>query len=227
MSLWITHLVLQPGHDVDTPGKRAEHPGLGVVREYATTRRVCEAVIRHLQASGSTVRVYDPHDEVEVRAGHTYGERGRAAGVEALSDRQRLSRRIRWANRLRRDLGRPPGYVWLGVHTNAAGPTARGYVAFDSVGATDGDRLSLAVLRGLSGNRCGLPAFNRPRIERDYAEVRDTHCPAALVELGFHSSRSDARIHLDPDAQDELGRAIVEGLRPHLSWAPPSPEPGL
>ncbi len=50
----------------------------------------------------------------------------------------------------------------------------------------------------------------------EFAVLRQTACPAALVECGFVSSPSERALLISPLYQDKIARAIADGIRAHV-----------
>lgn len=93
------------------------------------------------------------------------------------------------------------------IHTNAAGSSAQGTVAF--YGSDVGKRLTKRIYARVSpvspGTDKGVQAW--PGLY----EIHNTHAPVAYLELFFHSNKEEVEDYLK-GAKEEYAEAIVRGL---------------
>lgn len=123
-----------------------------------------------------------------------------------------LDRRVAIANGARADL-------FISVHTNwVDDPGPRGYEVFvpqTATGRRDRHSRELAqLIRGELGRFWTSP--DRGTKERNFRVLRNTRCPAVLVELEFVSNRNAERQLSRRSVQRELARRLAEAAR---SWA--------
>jgi len=218
----LAHILVSPGHDATTPGKRGvflDH-GEVVVREYRTNRKVAEALVQRLLTSGTTTRVWDPHAGVEITSGNYEWS--------DVSEREGPKERVRWADRWLREIGAAPEKVLgLELHTNAAtkssrvkgdGSSIRGAVLYPPTKRTAQWGPIAQSLVAAWKEHGPLPLFRRALIPRDYYWNKYLDAVPMIFELGFHTSWADAQVHLSPDGPQAMGEAVYRGLLPHLRW---------
>ncbi len=103
--------------------------------------------------------------------------------------------------------------ILVSIHCNADSQReARGIETY-YCGAR-GARLASSIHRSLD-YRTSTP--NRGLKCRDFTVLRRTACPAALVECGFLSSRSERSLLTNPAYQDRIARAIADGITRSLN----------
>lgn len=100
--------------------------------------------------------------------------------------------------------------VFVSIHCNSAGADVRGTEVWCYPGAAEDGRLAKAIYGRLI-SRTGF--HNRHVKEENYAVLRLTKCPAALVELGFISNPQEEQTMMEADYQDAASTAIVEGIK--------------
>lgn len=151
-------VVLDPGHG----GADSGALGPKGTRECDINLSVCMLAGVELMASGKVTVKYTRKDD-------SYLSLGQRAAI---------------ANRA-------GAHAVLSVHCNAAdGPGGKGFEIFTTVGQTEGDRLATCVHRAVRRAMPGLPAREDwrdgdPDKEANFAIVRLTRAPAALLELEF------------------------------------------
>lgn len=130
-------------------------------------------------------------------------------GIVALLTRKpgefvSLDDRAELANRLKAD-----GFV--SIHLNAAAnPQAHGFEVFSHPGSRQGARLRDAVLREVAAR---FPAWtNRGAKTANFAVLRETFCPACLIECGFITHPDEETRLSDPAVRDGLARGIAAGV---------------
>lgn len=185
--------LIDPGHGVDTAGKRSPD---GLLREYAWARDVAQRIAVLGQSRGMDVRllVSETHDVP-------------------------LRERVRRVNDYVRRYGRD-NVVLVSVHVNASGNgsewgLARGFSVFVSANASQASRelaqafTHLARERRLLGNRF-VPAENY--WVQSLAMTRDTLCPAVLTENLFMDNRDDCAWLVSEAGRDAIARLHVDAL---------------
>ena len=134
-------------------------------------------------------------------------DRGIQTAMTRRSDVYRsLEGRASVANGFRRS-------IFVSIHCNADPQrAARGIETFYC--GTRGARLASSIHRSLD-NRTSTP--NRGLKCNGFTVLRRTTCPAALVECGFLSSRSERGLLTTAAYQDRIARAIADGISRSLN----------
>ena len=105
------------------------------------------------------------------------------------------------------------GNVFVSVHCNAfADTSAKGVETYSYPGSTIGANLSKAIQNSIISS--GAYTTNRGTKTADFAVLRLTNMPAALVELGFITNTQDANIL--KNRQEELAVAVSKGILNYL-----------
>ena len=195
-------VILDPGHGGEDDGASSKEP---LVREKDLTLAMALQIGKKLEASGLTVSYTRTNDT-----------------TLALDDRSRHARQA-------------AADVFVSVHANYAGNAdATGvetYVlpASGFPGTADGSRvrgwqignrndyqntlLGFSIHRNLSVlNQGGDRGLKR----QSFFVLRETSCPAVLLEFGFLSNQAETRKMLDPEWQDKCSKSISDGI---LSYA--------
>jgi len=181
-------IAIDAGHGKYTSGKRCmKKLDPNETREWILNDRVADALEAYLKSAGhQTLRVDDVSGNTDVS----------------------LAERCRRANAWGAD-------YYISIHHNAgiSGGTGGGTVVYILPGIT-GKTLETqkaiynkAIARaGLKGNRSnGTPTAN-------YAVLRGTKMPAALVEVGFMDSATDIKFILKPEWSKKIALGIAEGI---------------
>lgn len=100
--------------------------------------------------------------------------------------------------------------IFVSIHCNSASESATGTEVWNYPGAAEDKRLAQSILDKLIV-RTGFR--NRGVKEENFAVLRLTKCPAALVELGFISNLQEEQTMMGFDYQDQASTAIVEGIK--------------
>ena len=143
-----------------------------------------------------------------------------AQGVDVLYSRTGdvfvgLSERAAMANQL-------GAHVFVSIHINSAtNTTARGVETFSYPGSAQGERLARAVQNAIV--QAKIFSHNRGIKTADFAVLRETAMPAALVELGFIVNAQDAK--LLGERQADIAQAIAKGIMGYLGVQPKAPAP--
>lgn len=112
--------------------------------------------------------------------------------------------------------------VFISIHCNSASPEARGTEVWTYPGEAQDRRLAQDILSRLVA-RTGFR--DRGVKEENFAVLRLTRCPAALVELGFISNPQEEQIMKTFDYQDQASTAIVEGIKEFAGIREPEEPP--
>lgn len=119
-----------------------------------------------------------------------------------------LKGRCDFANRLNAD-------VFVSIHLNSGPPAAKGFEVFSFPGSREGARLRDAILAEIS--KAFRDWVNRGGKEANYAVLRGTKMPAALVECGFiTNSEEERRLH-DPAIRQRMAEVIAKGIMAYMS----------
>lgn len=103
--------------------------------------------------------------------------------------------------------------VFVSIHTNAAeNINAKGVETFSYPGSVKGSRLAQAIQDSVLDDK--LYTINRGTKTANYAVLRLTNMPAALVELAFITNPQDADILRN--RQDDLAVAVAKGILHYL-----------
>lgn len=140
----------------------------------------------------------------------------------ALSDDNHWS----YGNRHRKDLAQRAGIantlkpkVMLSLHINWSGkPQRRGPIV---IYQNQSDSILLANLLQQSLNRV-YGSHELPMLGKKYFVLRNTKCPAVIVELGFISNRTDRKLLNDAHHQAKLADAISSAIDQYFSMIHPS-----
>ena len=181
-------ILLDPGHGINTPGKRSPD---GRFREYAYNRLIAKAIVQHLRYRGfdAQLLVTEEYD---------------------VSLRERVHRVNTWCNRLGKH-----NVILVSIHVNAAGHgdkwyNAMGWCCYTCKGQTAGDKLADALYDAAAIHLAGRTirkdySDGDPDFESDFYVLKNTACAAALSENGFQDSIKS----LQYIESDEGKRAIV------------------
>lgn len=125
-----------------------------------------------------------------------------------------LSNRARLANNWGADL-------FLSIHCNSFNSVAYGLETFCFIGST-GDGKDLATKIQESIIDAGLYRKDRGVKEANFAVLRETYMPAALVEMAFIDNKEDNNLLVNKE--DEFAIAIVKGILKKLgiTYVPPT-----
>lgn len=103
--------------------------------------------------------------------------------------------------------------VFVSIHCNAFDdPSAKGVETYSYPGSTSGARLSKAIQDSIISS--GVYTVNRGTKTANFAVLRLTRMPAALVELAFITNSQDANIL--KTRQDDLAVAVAKGVLNNL-----------
>ena len=103
--------------------------------------------------------------------------------------------------------------VFVSIHCNSGPSTAQGTEVWSYPGEAEDKRLAEKLLERIIA-RTGL--HSRGTKEENFAVLRLTRCPAALVELGFISNVQEEQLMKTFDYQDQASTAIVEGIKQYM-----------
>ena len=106
--------------------------------------------------------------------------------------------------------------IFVSIHCNSStSTTARGVETYSYPGSMAGMKLSKLIQASMTGS--SAYTLNRGSKTANFAVLRLTNMPAALVELGFITNVQDSIIL--KSRQDELARAVAKGILSNLGIA--------
>jgi len=129
-----------------------------------------------------------------------------------------LNDRVKRAN----ELSRNRDAILFSIHSNGAkSSSARGHEAFTFYGNTEADIIADLWLKGFKNNFPKIPlrtdlSDGYLGKEANFAVVRDTVCPAILIELEFHTNDEGVRTLRNSDFQCQTGVLLAETLNQYL-----------
>lgn len=191
----MAHCTIDAGHGSDTPGKRSPD---GVLREYAWTRDVAHIVAQTLNAKGvPCVNVVPEETDVP------------------------LPERCKRINKITRE---HPDNVHVSIHINAAGDgrqwyNARGWQVHTYTDPSVGSRRLACTMfdeAKAAGFKVRPESPGMPFRPKDLAILRDTSCPAVLVENFFMDNKEDCAYLLTPLSIYECAQVISNAVLKHF-----------
>lgn len=158
-------------------------------------------------ASGNGLREKDINLSVTLKVGNILKNHGVNVGYSRTTDVfLELADRASRANNFGAD-------VFVSIHCNAFDdPSAKGVETYSYPGSTSGARLSKAIQDSIISS--GVYTVNRGTKTANFAVLRLTRMPAALVELAFITNSQDANIL--KTRQDDLAVAVAKGVLNNL-----------
>ena len=136
---------------------------------------------------------------------------------EQESDYPSLSTRASVSNRAGADL-------FVSLHSNAAGSSARGFVAFTSAPPETAarNRLAAAVMGRI--HAAGVVLWGSGLAHELYTVLASTTAPAVLLEYGFHTNEQDLALLKDTAYRDKLAQATCAGICDYLGLEVKEPD---
>ena len=188
-------ILLDPGHGLNTPGKRSPD---GTLLEYAYTRDLANQILTTLQAKGHDAQLLVPEPE-DIP----------------------LKERVRRVNAHCAALGKT-NVILISIHVNAAGDgtqwhTATGWSCYTCKGHTQSDTLAASLYQSAKQH---LPdqrirtdyTDNDPDWEENFYILRHTHCPAVLIENFFMDNKKDLAYLLSQEGRRAIVETIIDGI---------------
>ena len=136
---------------------------------------------------------------------------------EIESDYPGLSARASVSNRAGADL-------FVSLHSNAAGSSARGFVAFTSAPPDTAARNKLAAAIIGRIRAAGVVIWGSGLAHELYTVLASTTAPAVLLEYGFHTNDQDVALLKDGSYRDKLAQATCAGICDYLGLAVKEPD---
>jgi len=145
-------------------------------------------------------------------------ERYNLDAIDIVNDWRDISLKER--SRRANELSRTRNCVLLSLHSNGAGNGRDWYIAkgidifiYNGKVSTNTTRFAALLARELTLSLCsptnGLTRWRGVK-KRNFAILRETNCPAVLIECGFHTDKDEAKLILTDEFKDKLISSIVD-----------------
>ena len=189
-------ILIDPGHGVDTQGKRSPKGEFGVLREYAFNRAIAKPLVERLKKLGYDAELVVSEDE-------------------DISLGERCRRTNRWCDKLG-----SKNVLFISIHSNASSncetwQKPNGWSAFVYTKASNASKRLAQCLydeaekRNLKGNRCVPP-------ERywtaNFYVLKHTNCPAVLTENLFYDNQNDYLYLCSEKGREEIIDLHIKGI---------------
>lgn len=158
-------------------------------------------------ALGNGLKEKDITLPVTLKVGNILKEHGVTVGYSRTTDVfLELSDRAKKANSFGAD-------IFVSIHCNAFNKsTAKGVETYSYPNSTKGAKLAKLIQDSVISEK--LYTVNRGTKTANFAVLRETNMPAALIELAFITNSQDAEIL--KNRQDELAVAVAKGILYYL-----------
>lgn len=188
-------ILIDPGHGIDTPGKRSPD---GLFREYLWNRQVADLILEGLVSAGidASLVVTETND---------------------VSLRNRVNRVNTICNRLSAS-----NVLLVSIHANAAGNgsawmNANGWSCYTSRGKTKSDQVAECLYDAFEEE------FQDRKIRKDMSDgdrdweenfyvLEKSKCPAVLLENFFYDNREECAWMLQEETKRRIASAAVKGI---------------
>ena len=199
------HIILDNGHGLNTPGKRSPD---GTLIEAIYTRQLVKDLALELEKHGHTVHILVPEPE-DIP----------------------LNVRVKRINAICRAVG-VKNTILISIHLNAAGDgskwmSATGWSCYTCKGQTESDRLADCLYKAaeqILENQVIRTDYARdgdPDWEENFYILRQSLCPAVLVEQFFMDNKKDFAYLISDEGKRNLINVIVSGLEAFCSLSFP------
>lgn len=158
-------------------------------------------------ALGNGMKEKDINLSVTLKVGNILANHGISVGYSRTTDVfLELVDRAKKANNFGAD-------IFVSIHCNAAENTAaQGVETYRYPNSTNGAKLGKSIQDSIISNK--LCSKNRGTKTANFAVLRLTNMPAALIEMGFITNKEDSLIL--KNKQNELAIAIAKGILNYL-----------
>ena len=188
-------ILIDPGHGIDTPGKRSPD---GLFREYLWNRQVADLILEGLVSAGVD-----------------------ASLVVTETNDVTLRNRVNRVNTICNRLG-ASNVLLVSIHANAAGNgsawmNAKGWSCYTSKGKTKSDQVAECLYDAFEEE------FQDRKIRKDMSDgdrdweenfyvLQKSKCPAVLLENFFYDNREECAWMLQEETKRRIASAVVKGI---------------
>lgn len=188
-------ILIDPGHGIDTPGKRSPD---GLFREYLWNRQVADLILEGLVSAGVD-----------------------ASLVVTETNDVTLRNRVNRVNTICNRLG-ASNVLLVSIHANAAGNgsawmNAKGWSCYTSKGKTKSDQVAECLYDAFEEE------FQDRKIRKDMSDgdrdweenfyvLAKSKCPAVLLENFFYDNREECAWMLQEETKRRIAGAAVKGI---------------
>lgn len=188
-------ILIDPGHGIDTPGKRSPD---GKFLEYLWNRQIADLLLDRFMIMGID-----------------------ASLVVTETNDISLSTRVQRVNRMCSKVG-VSNVILLSIHSNAAGDgskwmSAQGWSCYTSNGETKSDVIAECLYDAFEKE------FSEKKIRKDMSDgdrdweenfyiLQKSKCPAVLLENFFYDNRDECTWLLKDETKERIADAIVKGI---------------
>ena len=188
-------ILIDPGHGIDTPGKRSPD---GLFREYLWNRQVADLILEGLVSAGVD-----------------------ASLVVTETNDVTLRNRVNRVNTICNRVGASNALL-VSVHANAAGDgsawmNARGWSCYTSKGKTQSDQVAECLYDAFEAEfqdrkiRNDMSDGDRDWEENFYV-LQKSKCAAVLLENFFYDNREECAWMLQEETKKRIASAAVKGI---------------
>ena len=188
-------ILIDPGHGIDTPGKRAPD---GKFLEYLWNRQIADLLLDRFMIMGID-----------------------ASLVVSETNDISLATRVQRVNRMCSKIG-ASNVILLSIHSNAAGDgskwmSAQGWSCYTSKGDAKSDVIAECLYDAFETEfadrkiRKDMSDGDRDWEENFYV-LQKSKCPAVLLENFFYDNRDECTWLLKNETKERIADAIVKGI---------------
>lgn len=188
-------ILIDPGHGIDTPGKRSPD---GLFLEYLWNRQVADLILEGLVSAGVD-----------------------ASLVVTETNDVTLRNRVNRVNTICNRLG-ASNVLLVSIHANAAGNgsawmNAKGWSCYTSKGKTKSDQVAECLYDAFEAEfqdrniRKDMSDGDRDWEENFYV-LQKSKCPAVLLENFFYDNREECAWMLQEETMRRIASAAVKGI---------------
>lgn len=180
-----------------TAGKRAKLPDGTMIYEGVENRKIVDKIAKELEKRGINYKfTVNPNDYRDISLGS----------------------RVKYANKFD-----PSKTLFVSVHNNASGGQGNGFEIFTSIGETKSDIAATLIGRSIKSLYDRL----KLRLRFDYSDgdldkesnfyvLRNTRCPAVLIEYLFFDNERDAKFLQNEKFQLDLAVRTAEAIEDYI-----------
>lgn len=199
-------IMLDNGHGTDTKGKQVHKDGIDFY-EYKFNRDVVELIMEKLLREGITYYLVVPE----------------MVDIALLTRVKRCNEVYQQAKNAKKKA------ILISIHADAAGngtswANANGWAAWTTVGQTESDKVADklyeaadVILPKAKRNIRKQRTDNDPDYESNFYILRNTNCPAVLVECGFYDNKEEVQWLLSDEGKEICANVIVEGIKKYIA----------